>query len=292
MAMITVLGVPYTAAHSDRFLQFDGYAVQGSVQRPVLVFVHGGAWRSEDKADHAALAQSLALATNCPVLVPNYRLTSKTISDLRHPAHAQDILHFLEFLLDWRPLEFPELAAAMDPKNLYLIGHSCSAHMLASIILDSDFVTPTLAPSAKLLKAVKAVIFSEGIYDLDSLVERFPNYRAWFIDEAFGAQSSYSQFNVNQYQLRKGLGDDGRPASWLIIHSKGDDLIDVGQSKAMLAHLRQLYAEQADTFVHHDLDRLTAGHDDILRGDQGYVDIVKLFLQRVDTMLREPQSVV
>ncbi|KAH6918676.1 Alpha/Beta hydrolase protein [Coprinopsis sp. MPI-PUGE-AT-0042] len=277
MAVDRALGIPYCAsAQEDPFRQFDAYAVQGSGPRPLLIFVHGGAWRSEDKADHAQLAQQLALATLCPVFVPNYRLTAKTIPGLRHPAHAEDILQFLEFILGWKPSEHPKIASAMDAQQIYLVGHSCSAHMLASILLDSDAVTPSLAPTAQLLEAVKGVILSEGIYDLDLLLKTFPKYGAWFINEAFGTAQSYSEYDINHYQLRP---LDNRTAYWLIIHSTGDDLIDTDQSKTMYAHLCNLYGQTRITAV---LDRLVDGHDDILKGDaKDYIDIIQAFLKQV-----------
>ena len=39
---------------------------------PLLVFIHGGAWRTEDKAEHAPLALALA-ARGFPVAAINYR---------------------------------------------------------------------------------------------------------------------------------------------------------------------------------------------------------------------------
>ncbi|TFK29849.1 alpha/beta-hydrolase, partial [Coprinopsis marcescibilis] len=256
----------------DPFRQFDLYPIQSDVPRPLLVFVHGGAWRSEDKKDHAILASKLASATNCPVFVPNYRLTSKLPQTFHHPGHSEDLLQFLEFLLQWKP-DISGIASTLDPRSIYLIGHSCSAHMLTSIILDSDFITPSLKPSAQLLDAAKCVILSEGIYDLDLLVARFPNYRAWFIDEAFGTRASYSPFNVNQYRLR----NPNTVASWQIIHSTGDELIDPPQSEAMYSHLCQLYGERAKHLISRNYDTLKDGHDDILRGDE-YVALVQSFL--------------
>jgi hypothetical protein len=164
----------------------------------------------------------------------------------------------------------------MDPRQVYLIGHSCSAHMIASILLDSDSVTPSLAPTAPLHEAVKGVILSEGIYDLDLLLKTFPNYGAWFINEAFGTAQSYAQYGVNQYQLRP---SDNATAHWLILHSTGDELIDADQSNAMYTHLCNLYGQTRITAV---LDKLKDGHDDILKGEaKDYIGIVQAFLKQV-----------
>ncbi|KZP24780.1 alpha/beta-hydrolase [Athelia psychrophila] len=216
---------------------------------PVIVFVHGGAWRSEDKSDHVALAQRLAAKTHCAVAVPNYRLSAGDTEPLHHPAHAPQY----------------------DPTRLVLVGHSCSAHMIAAIVLDSNAHTPALAPPPPLRAAIKAVVLSEGIYDLERLLRAFPSYRAWFVAPAFGA-GPLDRFDVSKYPLRAGRG-----APWLIVHSAGDTLIDQAQSEVMYDHLRAIHAGDAEALVHKSLGVLTAEHDEILQGD-AYVQIVADFV--------------
>lgn len=115
------------------------------------------------------------------------------------------------------------------------MGHSCSAHMLASIILDSS--EPTLVPSPELLWAIKGVIFSEGIYNIDALLQSFPTYRDWFIVNAFGDLPNYNQSSVTSTPLREGASH----IHWLIIHSRGDTLVDVSQSRGMYEHVQSLH---------------------------------------------------
>jgi hypothetical protein len=138
--------------------------------------------------------------------------------------------------------------------------------MLSSIFLDSDSVTPTLTPQPALLSAVKGIIMSEGIYDLDSLLLRFPTYRDWFVEPAFGPSQSYAPFSVLNYPLRHSH------ISWLILHSRGDSLVDLPQSTSMHTHLSQL--DPACSFI--NIDDLVGEHNDILRSPV-YVDLVKDF---------------
>ncbi|KAJ2936731.1 hypothetical protein H1R20_g363, partial [Candolleomyces eurysporus] len=288
MAVVSaILDVPYSSAHP--LLQFDYYCVKGNGDaQPLLVFVHGGAWRSEDKKDHAEFAQRLAAATKYPVVVPNYRLTSKTRVEhmFRHPGHTEDILGFLNFLGDW--VTPPELEASFDPREIYLIGHSCSAHMLASIFLDSTHITPSLTPPAQLLEAVKGIVLSEGIYDIDRLLSTFPPYRDWFIEDAFGARESYEPFDVNHYRLR----DAGKsPSSWLILHSKADTLIDIPQSQLMYDHLKKVHEGNTGSIIVRDFDTLKDEHDEILRGDE-YVKLVQGFVSRVRGLTPQAQGLL
>lgn len=242
-------------------LQFDLYTPPDSHQKPLICFVHGGAWRSDDKLEHAQLARKLATTTSYPVAVPNYRL-SPTTGDpvIVHPAHAQDILQFLNFILSHPSPSF-------DPHNLILIGHSCSAHMLSCIFLDSSAISPSLSPSPELLQSVKAVIMSEGIYDLDMLITSFPNDREWFIQRAFGIAQSYTQFSVLKYPARPLT-----PISWLLIHSKGDTLVDQIQVDAMYDHLSQLFPHK----VTRNVDDFVDDHYAIPRSDH-YVEVINQF---------------
>ncbi|KAI0362255.1 alpha/beta-hydrolase [Trametes cingulata] len=231
----------------------------------LIVFVHGGAWRSEDKADHAALARTLVQLTGCPVAVPNYRLTTQD-NPIQHPAHAEDVLRALHFLLTWPgpPAHAQPPASAPGPSSqLYLLGHSCAAHILASIFLASPF--PELAPARQLLQATRGILLSEGIYDIDALLRSFPNYRAWFIANAFGDHDAYTHVNVASYPLRAGA----EHIRWLIIHSKGDVLVDQLQSEIMYAHLADLARDVPAgplLMVEKNFDQLEENHNDLLRG--------------------------
>ncbi|KAF8894550.1 Alpha/Beta hydrolase protein [Infundibulicybe gibba] len=266
--------IDYAGGGSDIYHQFDLLVPSAAVSRcgPLLVFVHGGAWRSEDKNDHRSLANALALLTGCSIAVPNYRLTVRDAPDgeiVRHPGHTQDLLHCLHFLLTW---EGPTpVGRAYDPHRLYLVGHSCSAHMLTCIFLDSVSITPSLAPSPELLRAVQAIIMSEGIYDIDLLLAHFPSYREWFVQSTFERASSYDEYSTTKLALRSSH------MRWLVIHSKGDTLIDLPQSGAMYNHLCSLYGENAVTHVHRNFDQLDAEHNDILRGD-AYPQLVGNFI--------------
>ncbi len=148
----------------------------------------------EDKSHHAELAIRLVSVTGCPVAVPNYRLTPPSPTpetQLHHPAHAEDILASLEFLIGPSSPVF-DIYAKNVSLDFYLIGHSCSAHMLTTIFLDSSRVTPTLTPSPTLLAGVKAITMSEGIYDIDLLIKNFPAYERGgfgFIVNTFGDRS-------------------------------------------------------------------------------------------------------
>ncbi|KAH9484229.1 Kynurenine formamidase [Psilocybe cubensis] len=277
--------IPYdSASNDDPLRQFDFYLPELALSLPhtpsLLCFIHGGAWRSEDKQDHAQLARRLAAATACPVAVPNYRLTPSDNHDprFRHPIHAQDILTFLKFVRTWRYQG--QLSDAFDPDSLVLLGHSCSAHMLASILLDSH--QASLVPSPDLLSSVKGVVLSEGIYDLDKLVARFPAYQAWFIEPTFGPPSSgdapYRRFSALEYPLRLSSPSSSSALAWLLLHSTGDTLIDLDQTRSMYNHLVQI--APTPSLISINTDALKEEHDAIFEGD-AYLQLVRQFTSRL-----------
>jgi acetyl esterase/lipase len=231
---------------------------------------------SEDKKDYGVLALRLAAYTSSPVVVPNYRLTQPD-NGLQHPAHAQDLLQLLTFLLSWSgPQGFQ--SPPYDPNRLFLMGHSCSAHMLACILLDS--MEPTLVPSAALLRAVRGVIFSEGIYDIDTLLKSFPTYREWFIHETFGSLLTYDRYSATRMALREGANH----ICWIIFHSKGDTLVDSLQSQAMYDHLRSLHdgSPRGAGQIVKNWGDLEDDHNAILQSEI-YIQIVGDFIRSVQS---------
>lgn len=179
--------------------------------------------------------------------------------------HAEDILHFLQFVTNWH-----DPPCSFDKHKLFLIGHSCSAHMLSAILLDSSPITPGLTPSQALIDSVRGVILSEGIYDIDTLLTSFPTYRDWFIQPTFGPSESYAEFSVLGYPLRSPSN-----ISWLLLHSQGDSLVDVPQTEAMHKHLLDIYPQGISI----NTNDLTDEHNAILHTDS-YVKIVSNFIAK------------
>lgn len=144
--------------------------------------------------------------------------------------------------------------------------------MLSCIFLDSSAVTPSLTPSPELLHSVKAIILSEGIYDLDMLIVSYPECPEWFIRRAFGIAESYPQFSVLKYPPRPSSA-----ISWFLLHSKGDTLVDQIQTDAMHLHLSKLFPPDK---VYRNVDELVEDHNDITSGNR-YVELVSQFITRV-----------
>ncbi|GJJ12054.1 hypothetical protein Clacol_006295 [Clathrus columnatus] len=233
-----------TSEHHHPFI--DLYADTETSDKPLVVFIHGGAWRSESKDIFQSFALHILDEVRLPVAVLDYRLSTKH-NNLKHPGHAEDVLDELEKLVEWPTPLF-------DRSRLYLVGHSAGAHILSSIFLDSE--VDTLQPSDALLYAVQGILVASGIFDPETLLDRFPNYD--FIPQVF--TGPYSRWNTLNYTIRSNM-----PPSftrWHVVHSSGDTLVNVEQSEAMFNHIHEAYAkENWDTgLISKDYDTLTIGH--------------------------------
>ena len=121
---------------------------------PLLVFIHGGYWRSLDKSDFAWVAPPF---TNHGVSVAllNYGLAPKT--------PMEEIVRQMLRAHAWLYRNGDRLG--FDPSRIYVSGHSAGGHLTAMMMAA---LWPAYAPDlpADLVKGGLAV---SGIYDLEPL---------------------------------------------------------------------------------------------------------------------------
>ncbi len=112
--------------------------------RPVLVYVHGGAWTIGDKANPPSTAGKLTLAADGGYLYVsiNYRLSPAVM----HPSHITDVGAAVE----WVRAHIDQHGG--DPERIVIMGHSAGGHLVAlasthpayqvgsrcTIVIDSD----------------------------------------------------------------------------------------------------------------------------------------------------------
>lgn len=193
---------------------------------------------SGDKSEHEILAQNLLEASNLPVAVPNYRLSARDTSPgegtFKHPLHAQDIALALRVIK-----ESSQIMGIADSERIFLVGHSCGAHMISTLLLDpppGEGVPLNPPVESELLVAIKGVILAEGIYDLELLLKSFPDpYYRKFIEGAFplSAASPFTHYSVTRYRMKR-----GHTLPWIVVHSLQDTLVDDLQARAMHQHLQ------------------------------------------------------
>ncbi len=142
----------FTAAKNGKLSLGKGSKRAGA---PVLVFIHGGYWRSLDKAEHSFLAPALTAAGAC-VVVPNYALC---------PAVSiPDITLQMVKALAWTFRHVAEFGG--DPRRITVVGHSAGGH-LASMLLACQWTRWAADLPADLVKNALSV---SGLYELESIM--------------------------------------------------------------------------------------------------------------------------
>lgn len=102
-----------------------GKGASGTDKAPVLVFLHGGYWRSLDKSDHSFVAPVFTQAGAC-VVVPNYALCPGT--DI-HPVTVPHIVMQMVKALVWVWRNIDQYGG--DPTRITVAGHSAGGHLAA-----------------------------------------------------------------------------------------------------------------------------------------------------------------
>ena len=118
--------------------------------RPVLVFIHGGSWRSGDPEPYAYVARNLA-PFGYVVVLAGYRLGEEG----RFPAMLQDGAAALR----WTVENIAQYGG--DPARIAVMGHSAGAYNAAMLALDPQW----LAAEGLASDTIDAVVGLAGPYD-------------------------------------------------------------------------------------------------------------------------------
>ncbi len=118
---------------------------------PVLLFVHGGAWRSGDKKLYFKLGETFA-RNGIGAVIISYRLSPK----VQHPAHIEDVAKAFA----WTCKNIPARGGRAD--QIFVCGHSAGGHLVALLACDDSYL------QAEKLSAtnIKGVIPMSGVYTI------------------------------------------------------------------------------------------------------------------------------
>lgn len=122
---------------------------------PLLVFIHGGYWRSLDKRDFSFLAPAFVNA-GVAVAMPNYGLAPAT--------SIEEMVRQMLRAMVWLYRHLPQLG--IDRRRIVVAGHSAGAH-LAAMMLAADW--PLMASDLP-RDLLHGAICISGLYDLQPLV--------------------------------------------------------------------------------------------------------------------------
>jgi arylformamidase len=113
------LDIAYGNAPSEKL---DIFHPQGK-NAPVVVFIHGGYWRSLDKADHSFVAPAFTGEGAC-VIVPNYALCPSVTMEQLVMQVVQSVAWVYRNIARY----------GGDPSRITVVGHSAGGHLAAMML--------------------------------------------------------------------------------------------------------------------------------------------------------------
>jgi acetyl esterase/lipase len=149
--------------------KLDIYTPKGQKDFPVLMFVHGGAWKSGNKAMYAMLGTTFA-KQGIGVAIINYRLTGGT-NPVKHPDHVKDVASAFA----WIHANIGRFGGRSD--RIFISGHSAGGHLVSLLATDESY----LKEHQLSLKDIRGVISLSGVYEIT------PNIRVF--DDQFGTDA-------------------------------------------------------------------------------------------------------
>jgi len=149
-----ILDIPYAGPNSDRSECLDIFPSTAS-QAPVLVFIHGGYWRSFDKSDHSFVAAVYAQA-GALVVIPNF-------SHCPSVAVEQISMQMVQ-VLAWVWRNIADYGG--DPNRIYVVGHSAGGTLAAMLSCCEWKAVGTDLPR----QLIKGALSISGLHDLKPLL--------------------------------------------------------------------------------------------------------------------------
>jgi acetyl esterase/lipase len=134
--------------------KLDLYLPKDKKDFPVLVFIHGGSWRSGDRSSYPPLGNRFA-KLGIGVVIPSYRLMPKS----PHPAQIEDVAAAFA----WVHKNIAQYGG--DTQHIYIAGHSAGGHLVALLALDKEYLKKYDIPTS----AIRGVAALSGVYDVHNL---------------------------------------------------------------------------------------------------------------------------
>ena len=120
-------------------LSLDVYSYDNATPKPVIFWVHGGAWAIGDKSNSLTTKLNWAYAQGYTFVSVNYRLSTNN-NNVRFPDHSNDVADALKWVYD------NISAYGGDPSRIGLMGHSAGAHLVALLSTDNSYLTSRNLP--------------------------------------------------------------------------------------------------------------------------------------------------
>jgi acetyl esterase/lipase len=229
-------GMQY-AVHDGVSLTGDFYKPAGDAISPVIVAVHGGAWKVGDVTDFQYWGPWLA-SRGMAVYSIHYRLVRGEHN--RYPAAVFDVRAAVQFV------RANAKRLVVDPRRIALMGASAGAHLSALVALAGE--RPVFKagypndPHKDTTTAVKAVVAAYGVYDLlaqwehDQIARPHDQITEMFL----GIRPTEDKFRYFEASPIAYTTTHANTTSFLLTWGTDDDVVDwQTQSRPFLTALKQ-----------------------------------------------------
>jgi acetyl esterase/lipase len=233
--------------------RYDVYLPAHADHAPLLFMVHGGAWRTGDKANAPVVQNKVARWTARGIIVVsvNYRMLPS--ADVAQ--QADDVA------AAYTAVQGQAAGWGADPGKMVLMGHSAGAHLVALLASARGAASPWLG----------TVALDSAAMDVPGLMAQphFPLY-----DKAFGSDAAYWRSVSPQAQLKAG----GRPLL-AVCSTRRKDACPQAEAYAVQARALGMRVQVLPQDQSHGQINQTLG----LPG--AYTDAVEAFLATLDPLL-------
>jgi acetyl esterase/lipase len=134
--------------------KLDIFTPKGQKDFPVMMFVHGGSWKSGNKELYASLGETFA-KQGIGTVVINYRLSDSN-TKAKHPDHIRDVAAAFAWVHD----NIAKYGGRVD--RIFISGHSAGAHLVSLLATDEIYLK-----EHKLgLGSIRGVMALSGVYEI------------------------------------------------------------------------------------------------------------------------------
>jgi acetyl esterase/lipase len=138
--------------------KLDLYLPKGAKDFPMMMFVHGGAWKSGNKELYAPLGENFA-KQGIGTAIINYRLSGSS-STVKHPDHIRDVAKAFAWVKD----NCGKYGGSKD--KLFVSGHSAGGHLVALLSTDEEYLKAEKCKASD----IRGVVAVSGVYTIVPLV--------------------------------------------------------------------------------------------------------------------------
>lgn len=213
----------------ERPLYADTYRAESSGKagnRPVVVFLYGGAWESGARGQFARWALDAA-AEGFAAVELSYRLSDEAT----FPAQVRDVLAGLSWVRESAE------SFGGDPDRVAVVGHSAGAHLglLAALAPEGAFGTD--GPSAgRRTPPVDAAVGISGPYVYDTEIEGADDV----VERFLGGTPSEVPERYEAAQPVTHVSGDAPPT--LLLHGEDDEVVPASSSEALAEAMKEVGA--------------------------------------------------